>query len=83
MCLRMLNFVCFPGSEWLGTKDIPRHVDIGFKRQECSLLLYVENKVSRIVPLAKLNNLPAWIATSGQQSTILINIPKEYDLVKT
>jgi len=80
------QFICtaevtFYAWEWLGEKEEPRRVSVQLKHK-CQLQVNSTRGTKlRTVNLDFATTIDTWVSTNKRRTTLMIKVPKEYDLV--
>ena len=58
-----------------------RPVDLRFEPEGCTLTLLSNKRSVRHIDFSRQDSVAIWVAHDKRKDTILLHIPKEYDLV--
>ena len=68
--------------EWMDHTHKSRPIDIQFDMTQCHLVVSANRRQLRVIDFSRQEGVALWVANDNRKNTVLIHIPKEFDLVR-
>ena len=83
MCEWTKLFLISAAIEWTGKKDLAKEVVLHFDDLKGVIQMWSQNKtkLQRVVDFKRMDTVMTWLSHDARRDLVLIQMPKEYDLV--